>query len=128
MKRFSQSASFCFLPSQRAHSGAPLRPCNSWKKQNRHSLDATATKAFHPRTGLPLLSSPVRNSHNALRSHCAHHLICALIIINKLTDSVGIRSCVCVCVWHSETLASPFFPSDHLKHYSLILHRRFRVE
>lgn len=43
----------------RAHSPSPLRPCNSWKKQNRHSLDATATKAFHPRTGLPLLSSPV---------------------------------------------------------------------
>ncbi|XP_034435645.1 protein FAM214A [Hippoglossus hippoglossus] len=43
----------------RAHSPSPLRPCNSWKKQNRHSLDATATKAFHPCTGLPLLSSPV---------------------------------------------------------------------
>ncbi|KAM3625515.1 uncharacterized protein V6R79_013324 [Siganus canaliculatus] len=43
----------------RAHSPSPLRPCNSWKKHNRHSLDATATKAFHPRTGLPLLSSPV---------------------------------------------------------------------
>ncbi|XP_062326583.1 atos homolog protein A [Osmerus eperlanus] len=43
----------------RAHSPSPLRPCNSWRKQNRHSLDATATKAFHPCTGLPLLSSPV---------------------------------------------------------------------
>ncbi|XP_008309199.1 atos homolog protein A isoform X2 [Cynoglossus semilaevis] len=43
----------------RTHSPSPLRPCNSWKKQNRHSLDATATKAFHPCTGLPLLSSPV---------------------------------------------------------------------
>uniref|UniRef100_I3J387 Atos homolog protein A n=1 Tax=Oreochromis niloticus TaxID=8128 RepID=I3J387_ORENI len=43
----------------RAQSPSPLRPCNSWKKQNRHSLDATATKAFHPCTGLPLLSSPV---------------------------------------------------------------------
>ncbi|XP_068594484.1 atos homolog protein A [Brachionichthys hirsutus] len=50
----------------RAHSPLPLRPSNSWKKQNRHSLDATATKAFHPRTGLPLLSSPVpqRKSHS----------------------------------------------------------------
>uniref|UniRef100_H3CY00 Atos homolog protein A n=1 Tax=Tetraodon nigroviridis TaxID=99883 RepID=H3CY00_TETNG len=43
---------------------SPLRPCNSWKKQNRHSLDATATKAFHPRTGLPLLSSPVPQRKN----------------------------------------------------------------
>ncbi|XP_068196042.1 atos homolog protein A isoform X2 [Antennarius striatus] len=48
----------------RAHSPLPLRPSNSWKKQNRHSLDATATKAFHPRTGLPLLSSPVPQRKN----------------------------------------------------------------
>uniref|UniRef100_A0A4W5M9W5 Atos homolog A n=1 Tax=Hucho hucho TaxID=62062 RepID=A0A4W5M9W5_9TELE len=34
-------------------------PCNSWRKHNRHSLDSTHTKAFHPCTGLPLLSSPV---------------------------------------------------------------------
>lgn len=47
---------------QHPHTSSPLRPCNSWKKQNRHSLDATATKAFHPYTGLPLLSSPVRSS------------------------------------------------------------------
>ncbi|XP_076143803.1 atos homolog protein A [Alosa pseudoharengus] len=38
---------------------SPLKPCNNWKKQNRHSIDGTATKAFHPCTGLPLLSSPV---------------------------------------------------------------------
>lgn len=43
----------------RTHSPSPLRPCNSWRKQNRRSLDSTATKAFHPCTGLPLLSSPV---------------------------------------------------------------------
>ncbi|KAM3876572.1 atos homolog protein A [Diretmus argenteus] len=48
----------------RAHSPSPLRPCNSWKKHNRHSLDATATKAFHPCTGLPLLSSPVPQRKN----------------------------------------------------------------
>lgn len=48
----------------RAQSPSPLRPCNSWKKQNRHSLDATATKAFHPCTGLPLLSSPVPQRRN----------------------------------------------------------------
>uniref|UniRef100_A0A8C7RYF9 Atos homolog protein A n=1 Tax=Oncorhynchus mykiss TaxID=8022 RepID=A0A8C7RYF9_ONCMY len=34
-------------------------PCNSRRKHNRHSLDSTLTKAFHPCTGLPLLSSPV---------------------------------------------------------------------
>ncbi|KAF5895580.1 protein FAM, partial [Clarias magur] len=35
------------------------KPCSSnWKKQNRHSIDGTATRAFHPCTGLPLLSSP----------------------------------------------------------------------
>uniref|UniRef100_A0A8C6NU58 Atos homolog A n=1 Tax=Nothobranchius furzeri TaxID=105023 RepID=A0A8C6NU58_NOTFU len=49
---------------QRPHCPAPLRPCNSWKKQNRHSLDATTTKAFHPCTGLPLLSSPVPQRKN----------------------------------------------------------------
>ncbi|XP_062404673.1 atos homolog protein A [Sardina pilchardus] len=38
---------------------SPLKPCNNWKRQNRHSIDGTATKAFHPCTGLPLLSSPV---------------------------------------------------------------------
>ncbi|XP_015679202.1 protein FAM214A [Protobothrops mucrosquamatus] len=30
-----------------------------WHKGNFHHLDGTSTKAFHPRTGLPLLSSPV---------------------------------------------------------------------
>ncbi|KAJ8391646.1 hypothetical protein AAFF_G00087870 [Aldrovandia affinis] len=43
----------------RPNSPSPLKPCNIWKKQNRHCLDGTATKAFHPCTGLPLLSSPV---------------------------------------------------------------------
>ncbi|TRY83406.1 hypothetical protein DNTS_020280 [Danionella cerebrum] len=38
---------------------SPLKPCSNWKKQNRHSIDGSATKAFHPCTGLPLLSSPV---------------------------------------------------------------------
>ncbi|XP_013365729.1 PREDICTED: protein FAM214A [Chinchilla lanigera] len=34
--------------------------CSSvWRKPNFHSLDGTSTRAFHPRTGLPLLSSPV---------------------------------------------------------------------
>ncbi|KAJ8340440.1 hypothetical protein SKAU_G00350730 [Synaphobranchus kaupii] len=43
----------------RPNSQPPLKPCNIWKRQNRHSLDGTAIKAFHPCTGLPLLSSPV---------------------------------------------------------------------
>ncbi|XP_064421952.1 atos homolog protein A isoform X3 [Latimeria chalumnae] len=38
---------------------APLKPSNIWRKQNYRSLDGTATKAFHPCTGLPLLSSPI---------------------------------------------------------------------
>ncbi|XP_056428307.1 atos homolog protein A-like isoform X2 [Hyla sarda] len=37
----------------------PLRPSNVWKKKGFHSLDGISTKAFHPCTGLPLLSSPV---------------------------------------------------------------------
>ncbi|NXO01542.1 F214A protein, partial [Rhinopomastus cyanomelas] len=36
-----------------------LKHTNIWQKRNCRSLDATSTKAFHPRTGLPLLSSPV---------------------------------------------------------------------
>ncbi|XP_035251624.1 protein FAM214A-like [Anguilla anguilla] len=43
----------------RATGQVPPKPCNIWKKQNRHSIDGTATNAFHPCTGLPLLSSPV---------------------------------------------------------------------
>lgn len=43
----------------RDNSPASLKSCNNWKKQSRHSIDGTATKAFHPCTGLPLLSSPV---------------------------------------------------------------------
>ncbi|XP_061077295.1 atos homolog protein A isoform X2 [Conger conger] len=43
----------------RATGQVPPKPCNIWKKQNRHSIDGSATNAFHPCTGLPLLSSPV---------------------------------------------------------------------
>ncbi|XP_078801426.1 atos homolog protein A isoform X1 [Oryzias latipes] len=61
---YSRTSSPAMTPpaTPHPHTSSPLRPCNSWKKQNRHSLDATATKAFHPYTGLPLLSSPVRSS------------------------------------------------------------------
>ncbi|KAM4039253.1 atos homolog protein A isoform 2-T2 [Anomaloglossus baeobatrachus] len=41
------------------HASVPLRPSNNWKKKGFHSLDGISTKAFHPCTGLPLLSSPV---------------------------------------------------------------------
>ncbi|KAM8972264.1 atos homolog protein A [Pelodytes ibericus] len=37
----------------------PLRHSYNWKNQTFRSLDGILTKAFHPRTGLPLLSSPV---------------------------------------------------------------------
>eukprot|EP00070_Physeter_catodon_P043837 XP_028350731.1 protein FAM214A isoform X2 [Physeter catodon] len=37
----------------------PLKHSSVWQKHNFHSLDGTSTRAFHPRTGLPLLSSPV---------------------------------------------------------------------
>ncbi|KAM5172827.1 atos homolog protein A [Mantella aurantiaca] len=36
-----------------------LRSSNNWRKKGFHSLDGTSSKAFHPCTGLPLLSSPV---------------------------------------------------------------------
>ncbi|NXI52766.1 F214A protein, partial [Chloroceryle aenea] len=36
-----------------------LKHANICRKHNFPSLDGTSTKAFHPRTGLPLLSSPV---------------------------------------------------------------------
>ncbi|XP_045863992.1 protein FAM214A isoform X3 [Meles meles] len=37
----------------------PVKHSSVWRKHNFHSLDGTSTRAFHPRTGLPLLSSPV---------------------------------------------------------------------
>ncbi|XP_023472952.1 atos homolog protein A isoform X3 [Equus caballus] len=37
----------------------PLKHSSVWQKHNFHSLDGISTRAFHPRTGLPLLSSPV---------------------------------------------------------------------
>ncbi|EFB21523.1 hypothetical protein PANDA_013120, partial [Ailuropoda melanoleuca] len=37
----------------------PLKHSSVWQKHNFPSLDGTSTRAFHPRTGLPLLSSPV---------------------------------------------------------------------
>ncbi|XP_017525683.3 atos homolog protein A isoform X2 [Manis javanica] len=37
----------------------PPKHSGVWRKHNFHSLDGTLTRAFHPRTGLPLLSSPV---------------------------------------------------------------------
>ncbi|XP_049759364.1 atos homolog protein A isoform X1 [Elephas maximus indicus] len=37
----------------------PLKHSSVWQKHNFRSLDGTSTRAFHPQTGLPLLSSPV---------------------------------------------------------------------
>uniref|UniRef100_A0A8C5MTA3 Atos homolog protein A n=1 Tax=Leptobrachium leishanense TaxID=445787 RepID=A0A8C5MTA3_9ANUR len=64
----------CFSQGQRKCNGSCLQRCerlkstdqtksvtlrHNWKKQPYRSLDEILTKAFHPRTGLPLLSSPV---------------------------------------------------------------------
>lgn len=37
----------------------PVKHSSVWRKHSFYSLDGTSTRAFHPRTGLPLLSSPV---------------------------------------------------------------------
>uniref|UniRef100_A0A3B3TCL6 Atos homolog protein A n=1 Tax=Paramormyrops kingsleyae TaxID=1676925 RepID=A0A3B3TCL6_9TELE len=38
---------------------SPLKLCDIWNKENRPYIDGTASRAFHPSTGLPLVSSPV---------------------------------------------------------------------
>ncbi|XP_018431568.1 PREDICTED: protein FAM214A [Nanorana parkeri] len=47
------------LKNKEQTKSGPLRTFNNWRKKGFHSLDGTSTKAFHPCTGLPLLSSPV---------------------------------------------------------------------
>nr|XP_023672939.1 protein FAM214A-like isoform X1 [Paramormyrops kingsleyae] len=37
----------------------PVLLCDIWNKENRPYIDGTASRAFHPSTGLPLVSSPV---------------------------------------------------------------------
>uniref|UniRef100_A0A8C1WS22 Atos homolog protein A n=1 Tax=Cyprinus carpio TaxID=7962 RepID=A0A8C1WS22_CYPCA len=84
-------------PAQSNHTS-----CSNWKKQNRHSIDGTATKAFHPCTGLPLLSSPVpqRKSQTGYFRldtsliHCrgAIPTYTAIYYLKWLT-----KLCVCVC-------------------------------
>ncbi|XP_060115714.1 atos homolog protein A isoform X2 [Heteronotia binoei] len=49
-------------PGEQKKNGDVLRTIplkHVWRRNNFHHLDGTSTKAFHPRTGLPLLSSPV---------------------------------------------------------------------
>nr|XP_056721869.1 atos homolog protein A isoform X2 [Euleptes europaea] len=49
-------------PCEQKRNGEVLRTIplkHVWQRNNFHHLDGTSTKAFHPRTGLPLLSSPV---------------------------------------------------------------------
>ena len=87
------------LSLQRAQSPSPLRPCNSWKKQNRHSLDATATKAFHPCTGLPLLSSPVRHTQIRL---CTWYFHAQFYRHIHTHTGLALSSSSCVC--HNTTL------------------------
>ncbi|NWV47901.1 F214A protein, partial [Daphoenositta chrysoptera] len=47
-----------------------LKHTNTWRKHNFRSLDGTSTKAFHPRTGLPLLSSPVKHKRKHFEDQC----------------------------------------------------------
>lgn len=124
MIRVSLQPTFIFLhPLQRPHSPSPLRPCNSWKKQNRHSLDATATKAFHPRTGLPLLSSPVRNAHTLThtspksKSSSSSSNLCIHYHKQARTHTYWLshHRCLCSCVCHNNTLTTLYFePSEAL--------------
>nr|XP_048279506.1 protein FAM214A isoform X2 [Myodes glareolus] len=58
-----KSVKHCLSTSERLRSVDMLRDTlkhsSIWRKHNFHSLDGTSTRAFHPQTGLPLLSSPV---------------------------------------------------------------------
>ncbi|XP_052043751.1 atos homolog protein A isoform X2 [Apodemus sylvaticus] len=58
-----QSVKHCLSTSERLKNADMLRTTlkhsSVWRKHNFHSLDGTSTRAFHPQTGLPLLSSPV---------------------------------------------------------------------
>lgn len=47
------------LKNKEQKKSVTLRTSNNWRKRGFHSLDGTSPKAFHPCTGLPLLSSPV---------------------------------------------------------------------
>ncbi|XP_060240739.1 atos homolog protein A isoform X2 [Meriones unguiculatus] len=57
------SVKHCLSTGERLKSADMLRDTlkhsSAWRKHNFHSLDGTSTRAFHPQTGLPLLSSPV---------------------------------------------------------------------
>lgn len=57
------SIKHCLSTSKRLENAdmlrATLKHSRIWRKHNFHSLDGTSTRAFHPQTGLPLLSSPV---------------------------------------------------------------------
>ncbi|XP_051053906.1 atos homolog protein A isoform X2 [Phodopus roborovskii] len=58
-----KSGKHCVSTSERLKNADVLRDTlkhsSLWRKHNFHSLDGTSTRAFHPQTGLPLLSSPV---------------------------------------------------------------------
>ncbi|KAL1782594.1 hypothetical protein HispidOSU_028495 [Sigmodon hispidus] len=61
-KSQGKSVKHCLSASERLKNADVLRDTlkhsSIWRK-NFHSLDGTSTRAFHPQTGLPLLSSPV---------------------------------------------------------------------
>ncbi|XP_036048135.1 protein FAM214A isoform X1 [Onychomys torridus] len=58
-----RSVKHCLSTSERLKNADVLRDTlkhpSVWRKHHFHSLDGTSTRAFHPQTGLPLLSSPV---------------------------------------------------------------------
>ncbi|XP_037689858.1 protein FAM214A isoform X2 [Choloepus didactylus] len=58
-KDIKDSLSTCEQLKNTAVLNVPLKQSSMWRKHNFHSLDGTSTRAFHPQTGLPLLSSPV---------------------------------------------------------------------
>ncbi|XP_006168799.1 protein FAM214A isoform X2 [Tupaia chinensis] len=58
-KSIQDCLSTCEQPKNTEVLRTTLKHSNAWRKHNFHSLDGTSTRAFHPQTGLPLLSSPV---------------------------------------------------------------------
>lgn len=73
-----------------AERAVPRKPSSVRQKHNFHSLDGTSTRAFHPRTGLPLLSSPV--PQRKTQSGCSH-LDSSLLHLKSLS-SRSPRSCL----------------------------------
>ncbi|KAI5097907.1 protein FAM214A isoform X3, partial [Silurus meridionalis] len=125
-----------------------LKPCSSdWKKQNRHSIDGTATRAFHPCTGLPLLSSPVPQrrsqtgyfdldtsliqSKGAPWASSKSLSVCSSVFLRDQKSalhmhslqprcSLSAPSVVCLSsVWLCVCVCVSYFPCDYFLHHTL---------